>query len=244
MQPKLFVTLILIFSGLLSSAQFEKRMIMAGSSVSSAMVSGGKTDYTAPNATPSTVNNTNINVSITPSLGWFINSKTVIGGSLLLTYNRQKQSHTVNGTTDRKDNSNNTDFGIGGFLRYYLGDASGVKPFLHAYLNGGSGSGSTDGVSYSTVEKSTYKGDVSDKFFYNAGLNLGITRMFSPSAGLDIFAGYGYSHTKFHQRIDYVYDYTNPSMPDLTGYSEYDQKFSGHALNIGIGFQVFISKRK
>jgi hypothetical protein len=244
MQPKLFLSVIFVLFCLSSAAQFEKGMIMAGSSVSSAFVSGGTTDYTAPNATPSSSNNTNINVSLTPSLGWFINSKTVIGGSLLLTYSRQKQSHVVSGTTDRKDNSRSTDYGIGGFVRYYLGDLSSVKPFFHAYLNAGSGSGSSDGVSYSNVDKATYEGKVSGKFFYNAGVNLGITRMFTPSAGLDIYAGYGYSHTKLHQRTDYKNDYTNPSLPDVTGYSEYDQKFSGHALNIGIGFQVFLSRKK
>jgi hypothetical protein len=244
MQSKLFVTLLFIFSGLFSSAQFEKGMIMAGSTVSTAFVGGGTTDYTAPNATPSSFKNTNINVSLTPSLGWFINSKTAVGGSLLLTISSQKQSHIVSGITDRKDNSKTTDYGLGVFLRYYLGDLSSVKPFLNVYLNAGSGSGSSDGVRYTSGEKYSYEGKVSEKLFYNTGLNLGITKMFSPSASLDIFAGYGYSHTKFHQRNDFVYDYTNPALPDATGNSEYDSKFSGHALNIGVGFQVFISKRK
>jgi hypothetical protein len=110
-------------------------------------------------------------------------------------------------------------------------------------MNAGSGSGSTDGVRYTSGEKYSYEGKVSGKFFYNAGLNLGITKMFTPSAGLDIYAGYGYSYTKFHQRNVFVYDYS-PPVPDVTGYTEYDQKFSGHALNIGVGFQVFLSKRK
>ena len=242
MQPKPLLTAAFLLISMYACAQFEKKMIMAGSTVATSVVSGGTTDFTAPNATPSTVTNTNINVSITPSLGWFINSNTVVGASLLLNYGNQKQRHSVSGITDRKNNAKSTDFGLGGFLRYYMGKTTMIKPFVHGYLNAGSGSGTTDGVAYTTVEKTTYDGKISEKFFYNAGLNAGITKMFTPAAGLDVFIGYGYSHTKFHQRTDFYTDYTG-SGPDTRSVSEYDQKFSGHALNIGIGFQVFISRK-
>lgn len=221
---------------------------MLGASVASGYVSAGETSYSGTNQLSSTIKNTNTSISITPSAGWFLNNSTVAGGSLLLNLNSQKLRQGVGGVTNKKDNISSTDFGLGGFIRYYLNTTSSLRPFIHAYFNGGSGSEKTDGVYYTSgfggTDKSSYKGNSNGRFFYNAGLNGGVTKMLNDNLGLEGFIGYGFSHTQVSNHISQVTDYGNPGTPDTTSEYEYKQSYNGHAFNFGIGFQLFLAKRK
>jgi hypothetical protein len=247
MQPKLFAVLLLIFTCMNADAQFQKGMYMVGASIGTGVFSSGATDYSGPGQISSTVRNTNVNVQLSPSIGKFVSNQAAVGASLLLNLSNQTFKRSVAGTTDKKDHSNNVDFGIGGFMRYYFTGMKTVKPFTHIYVNGGSGTTKTDGLLYvngfSGTDRISYEGRSSGRFFYNAGINLGITKMLNPNTGLDLYAGYGLSHTQFTIKTTQTYDYGNPSFPDTQAEFESSQKFTGHALNIGIGFQVFLNRK-
>ena len=80
----------------------------------------------------------------------------------------------------------------------------------------------------------------SKKFYYNAGLNLGLTKLISPMIGFDATIGYNFSSNRFTttttQRI-----VDNGTL--LGGTNSVEQQFNGNGLNIGIGIQVFLRKR-
>jgi hypothetical protein len=248
MQPKIIIAFLSCFIITNVYAQFEKGSRMAGATIGSAVFSSGTTDYSGPNQFPSSLTSTNIGLSLSPSIGWFINNRTAVGTSLLLNYSKQKYRRSSGGITDKKDNIQNTDFGLGGYIRYYISASSSIKPFAHIYLNAGSGSTKTDGVYYSSTgsftNKSSYEGKSSGRFFANAGINGGITKMFNPHTGLDVYVGYGYSNSQFTTTTTSNADYGDPSTPDTKSQYEIKQNFSGNALNIGIGLQVFFPAGK
>ena len=247
MQPKLFVSFLFSFFVLHSAAQFQKGTKMVGASVATALAGAETMDYSGPNTLHSTSNHTRFSLEMSPTIGWFLNDHFAVGAALLVNHSSLKIRRSVGGVTDKKDNTSYTDAGVGAFARYYLTIASSVKPFLHAYVNGGAGSMRFDGIYYTNgiggTDKSSYDGKSDGRIFYNAGLNGGITKMFSPAVGLDIFIGYGYSHTKTTMKTTQMMDYGNPMIADTKSEYEEDQVFSRHAMNIGIGFQVFLNKK-
>jgi hypothetical protein len=248
MQPKLFLASISVFLFLPSSAQFAKGTVMPGAAIATGYMSSGETHFSGTNQLSSTISNTNTSISLSPSVGWFMNSNTVAGGSVFLLYNSQKLRQGSGGITNKKDNTKNMDLGLGGFIRYYLNTKSSLRPFAHAYLNGGSGSSEIDGVYYTSgfggTDKSSYEGNSSGRFFYNAGVNAGVTKMLNEHIGLEAFLGYGFSHTQVSNHVTQVTDYGNAGTPDTTSEYETKQDFNGNALNIGIGFQLFLARRK
>jgi hypothetical protein len=248
MQPKFLIAFFPCFLFINSFGQFEKGTRMIGATLGTGIISSGNTDYSGPNQFPSTVNSTNTSIYISPSIGWFLNSHTVVGANLLVSYNKQKYRRSVGGITDKKDNVHTTDFGLGGFVRYYFGDFRSLKPFAHVYLNGGTGSTGTDGIYYangvSGTDKYSYEGNSTGRFFYNTGVNLGVTKMLNTAIGLEAYVGYGLSHTQFTTKTTEFIDYGNPSSPDSKSEYETTQAFTGNALNIGLGFQIFFASKK
>jgi hypothetical protein len=248
MQPKILIALFTCLFFTNSFAQFAKGTRMAGAAIGSAVFSSGNTDYSGESQFPSTVSNNSISIGVAPLLGWFLNEHTVVGGSLLFNYSKQKFRRIISGTTDKKDNIRNTDVGIGAFARYYFGKSTSLKPFAHIYLNAGSGTTKTDGVYYSTsggfTDKSSYNGKSTGRFFYNTGINAGVTKMINTYTGLDAFIGYGLSHTQFTTNTTQVVDYGNTATPDSRSQYELKQNFTGNAINMGIGLQIFIPSHK
>jgi hypothetical protein len=141
------------------------------------------------------------------------------------------------GTTYREDNSNNTDFGLGIFYRYYFSVDGRVKPFAHAYVNGGSGTTKTDGFYYALNYSQAYTGKSSDRFFYNLGLNAGITKIIGRMIGLEGFVGYAHSLSKFTTTTVAT---TNSNGAITTSEYQPTQKFTGNGVTVGIGVQLFL----
>lgn len=241
MQLKLILISIFISGAACSNAQFQKGYKMTGSSIAVTNISSGQTEYSFPSGTEGyTAHHNNFNISLNPSIGWFIQNNLVAGVQLITNFSKQEQwLEAVNGNTYKKDNYRNLDFGAGGFLRYYFSITSKFKPFAHAYLNAGSGSTKTDGFYYLSNYSQTYTGNSSDRFFYNAGLNAGVTKMINASVGLEAFAGYVHSSNKFTTTTKAN---TNDNGTIINSEYQPTQKFSGNGLNVGVGLQVFLSR--
>jgi hypothetical protein len=243
-----FFLAILCTASMASVAQFQKHTRIIGASIAAGSFGAGTTEYTYPAAQGFKVASTNYNFSLTPSYGVFISERTSIGASLLLNYAHSRiENKTLQDTTYKQDKSTNTDLGLGLFLRQYFSNGKNLLPFAHVYVNGGTGFGSTSGFNYTSDQlgayKDVYSGKISGKFFFNTGINIGVTKMLGSATGLDLFAGYFYSYTKYSSATDVNRDYSN-TQPDLTLQYQPTQKFTGSGLNVGIGLQFFLQPRK
>lgn len=215
---------------------------MIGATIGTALISSGKTEYTFPNGTQGyTTNNNNWNITISPSIGWFIQNNSVVGGSIILNSSHQKTwNENTSGLTYKEDNYHNTDFGLGVFYRYYFSTSNTIKPFGHIYINGGSGTTKTDGFyNTSAAQSESYTGKSSDKLFYNLGVNAGITKMINSTIGLEAFVGYVHSYSKFTTKTKSVMVLGSSS---TTAEYEPTQRFSGNGVSVGVGLQIFLSK--
>ena len=240
MQPKLlFASIALVFC-LHSQAQFSKGTRMIGATIGSGYFTSGKTDFSNQGYTNY---NHNWNVSFTPSIGWFINDGNAVGANLFVSSTHQKSWNEVSGVTNREDNSHNTDFGLGLFYRHYFKASSQLHPFVQAYVNGGSGVTKTDGFYYAPAYTQTYTGKTSDRFFYNAGLNLGLTKMLSNTVGAEAYVGYSHSYNKFTTKtVSTSVDRVGTGITQANYLAE--QTYSGNNINVGIGLQVFLPGKK
>lgn len=245
MQPKHLLLSCFILIGFCAKAQFSKGTKMIGASILTGSLNTGTAVYTFPNNVSGyDMNQNRFNLAITPSAGIFLTSKTVLGGSLLLDIASQKQWYESpsNGNTYKQDKSRTISYGAGVFLRQYFGTAGNLLPFGQAFINGGSSSVRTSGYFLPSVNSSqTYEGESSGSFFYNTGINLGLTKLLTPAVGIDAFVGYGYSYNKMTMQT--IAFNTNP--PQGTTESRYEptQKFTGHGLSLGLGIQVFLPRK-
>jgi hypothetical protein len=226
-----------------ASAQFSKGIKMIGSSIGTSFIGTGETRYIFVDPSfnyTSKQNQSNINLG--PSFGTFFNDQLAGGVQLLVGYSNLStwRESATNGNTYVRDEVRNTDYGAGIFLRYYLSRNAKFLPFLHVQGNAGSGKTKTEGFYEIMNYRQTYEGVSSKKFYYNASLNLGLTKLISPMIGIDATIGYNFSSNRFTttttQKI--VDNGTN-----LSATNTVEQQFNGNGLNIGIGIQVFLRKR-
>lgn len=226
-----------------ASAQFSKGVKMIGTSIGTSFIGTGETRYSFvdPNTNYTSKQNQS-NINLGPSLGVFFNEQMAGGVQLLLGYSGIStwRESASNGNTYVRDEVRNTDYGAGIFFRYYLNRSAKFLPFLHVQGNAGSGKTRTEGFYEITNYRQTYEGVSSKKFYYNAGLNLGLTKLISPMIGFDVTIGYNFSSNRFTTT-------TTQKIVDngttLTGTNSVEQQFNGNGLNIGIGIQVFLRKR-
>jgi hypothetical protein len=246
MQPKFLLIFLLSILSVSAHSQFVKGNRMVGATIASSLFSSGKTDLSGPNQLSIEQTNKNFTLQFTPSMGWFVSDKTVVGASMLVSVYNQKATNESGGVNYKEDENNNLDFGAGVFARQYLSTSNQMRPFVHLHLTVGSGSTETEGYYYYTlpgdIVKDTYTGSSKGKFFYNAGVNAGLTRMLNQNAGLDLFIGYLYSYNKRTTTSTLISDHTNNGLDTRSEY-ESTQKFAGHGFTFGIGFQVFLSKK-
>jgi hypothetical protein len=242
---KIPVIIFLLLLNMTLNAQYKKGMRMAGASVGSAFFNSGKSDFSYPPPTTGYTSNTNnFGVTLNPSMGWFVSDNTAIGALLNFGYNHQKTFNEVSGTTYKRDISNSFNIGIGGFARNYFKSSGTMMPFGQFNLNFGIGSTSNKGFYFINNDKSNYDGKSSGDFFVNTGIALGLTKMLNEHTGFDFFVGYTYSYNKRTFKTTTITDLGNNGSVDQTAVSEPTQKFTNHGISIGVGFQVFLDKRK
>jgi hypothetical protein len=232
-----------------SFSQFNKGDRMIGSYVAGTTFSSGNTDYSYPNSTPGYEAKSNsFALTFSPNYGWFIQSNKVVGITLNAGFNSSKISNMQGGNTFSEYKNGQFNLGIGGFFRnYFSSKSTTVLPFAQASVNFGTGSGTNDGFLYSSdvigPYKETYDGKSSGVAFLNATLSFGLTKMVTKNTGLDFFAGYTYSYNKKTSKTTTVRTYTGGA-GGFTGESEPTEKYTGHGFSLGVGFQIFLEKRK
>ena len=216
---------------------------MIGASIATGMVSTGKTEYSFPNGTQGySINQNNFSFGTSPSIGWFINDRSVMGATLLFNISHQKtwMESDINGATFKRDIYHNTDFGLGGFFRYYFKNADRYNLFTQLYLNGGSGTTKTNGFHNLTNWSQTYSGESSDRLFYNAGLNLGAAKMLTPALAVEGMVGFVHSFNKFTTTTNSV---TNDAGTIINSEYQPTQKFNSNGVNFVVGLQIFLNRK-
>jgi len=246
-----FSSLFIILSMLLITnvkAQFTKGTRMAGASVASIFFNSGTSDQTVTFIGNTTGKVTGYGASITPSLGWFVSENTAVGFSLTANPFGEKITFEENGSTFQKDKSTNFNVGLGGFARNYFRSSGSMLPFGQFSFDAGISSRKTDGFFYGgsvpAVYKKTYDGKSSGGFFADMFLTLGVTKMVSHYTGLDLYLGYNFAYNKNTMNTTTRRDDLNDGSIDETSKNETVTKYTNHKFILGLGFQVFLEKRK
>jgi hypothetical protein len=247
MQPKLTFISILLICVFCANAQLKKGNRLVGLTVATGLWSGNETEFTAPNAPSSTVETRSFSLQLTPSLGWFLTDQSIVGASVTIGMSDEVSRQKSGGVTFIENNYNNVDFSAGGYFRYYFNSTSSLRPFTHIFLSAGSGSTNTDGFQYYTgstgTVRSTYDGRSSGRFYYNTGINAGLTKLISANSGLDFYIGYLRTYNKGTNKTEQFDDYSDPGTPDARSNYENTRKNTGNAITFGVGFQVFLNKK-
>jgi hypothetical protein len=229
-------------------AQFAKGTRMAGASVGSIFFNTGSSDQTVTSIGSTTGKVSGYGISITPSLGWFVSEKTAAGFLVNIHPSGEKISYEENGSTFQKDNASSFNMGIGGFVRNYFGVEGSLLPFGQFNLEAGTSNLNKDGFFYGgrspNVYKDTYETKASGGFYGSTGLMLGITKKLGTYTGLDLYAGYSYSYNKNTSKTTRLRDNEINGTIDETLTNETTSKFTNHRFMIGLGFQIFLEKKK
>lgn len=238
---------LLLFSGPLS-AQFKKGDRMAGATVGTVLFNSGTADISVAQIGSNTSKVTSYNISINPSLGWFISEKTAVGASLNINPTGNKTTYEQSGSTYQSDKSTSFNIGAGGFVRHYLGSSGGLLPFGQLGINLGISNLKTEGFFYggsgATAYKSSYDGSSSGGFFLNSTLQAGMTKLLNDHTGLDFYIGYNFSYSKNTFKRTTLRDDGNNGSIDSRAENETTTKFTNNGFMIGVGFQVFLKGKK
>lgn len=221
---------------------------MVGVSIGAALYDHTTTDlvYTVGSSSTST---DQFGFNLNPQAGWFLNENVAVGIAPVVGYTHQKTiGKSSGGSTFLKDNTNTFSFQVGGFSRYYFkasGNA-GMRFFGQYNLAFGLGGSKSDGFAYEQlgtyVDRYTRKS--SGDLVVNTGLTFGISKFLPGKNALDIFVGYNFSYTKSNPTGTTTRDYADPAIGDITTKPDYDQKITGHHFVIGVGYQIFLEKKK
>jgi hypothetical protein len=245
---KSFLTVIAVLTTVVINAQFNKGDRIVGANVASMVYNSGTAEVSVAQIGSPTSRVTSFNVSITPSMGWFISSNTAVGAALNINPLGNKTTYEQNGSTYQSDKSNSFNIGLGGFVRHYLKSSGNLMPFGQFGLNMGFSNYKIDKFFYGGTAPSAYKttetGSSSGGFFVNASIQAGCTKMLGENAGLDLFIGYNYARNSYSFKRTTTRDNGNDGTIDETGTSESTTKFTNHGLLLGVGFQVFLRKKK
>ncbi len=228
------------------NAQFKKGDKMLGASVGTIFFNNGNTDVSTSILT-STTSSDNFGISFNPSLGWFIDDNIAVGLIPAIAFNKQKTLGKSGGNTFLKDETSRFNVTVGGFARYYFNGENPKTMFFGQYdLSAGLGGSKTEGFQYETngvyVDRYTQKS--SGDFLVNTGLSLGVSKFLAAKTALDFYIGYKFSYIKSNPKGTFFRDYLDPNTGDVTQKPDYDQKFTGHNLVLGVGFQIFLDKKK
>jgi hypothetical protein len=246
LRKPILAALALAFSVIIH-AQFKKGDKMAGASIGTVFFNSSTIDLSYPVGTSSTTNN-NFGISLSPSLGWFISDNIVVGAAPVINYTKEKQlgKSSSNGNTYLKNDAHQYGFELGGFARYYL-KGTGTSRFFGQYnLAAGINGSKNEGFQYDTygVYVDRYNQNSSGDFAVNTGLTVGLSKFLANHNALDFYIGYTFSYVKSNPKGTTIRDYTDAGTPDINQSINYTQKFTGHNVVLGLGYQLFFSRKK
>lgn len=233
---------------LITHAQFKKGDRMVGATIANGVYNSGRSDITVDQIGDNVSRITGYNISLSPSMGWFLSEKTAVGAVLNINPQGEKSTYEQNGTTYQSDKSSSFNIGLGGFARHYLGSSGSLFPFGQFGFNLGISNLKTDGFFYGGsgpgAYKITYNGSSSGGFYANASLQAGFTKMTGENAGLDFYIGYNYGYNTHTFNKTTLRDNGNDGSVDETLKNKTTTKFTNHGFLLGLGFQVFLRGRK
>lgn len=247
MPLKLLALISFILITVVTNGQFEKGTRIAGATIGSIFFNSGNSDVSFPAPTQGyTSSTTSFGLSLTPSMGWFLNTHTVVGATFTINPTKNKSMFENGGNTFQKDESTSFSIGIGGFARNYFSTSSSFMPFGQIGFNAGVNNEKTNGffIAGSNAYKTTYDGKSSGGFFANSLFAIGMTKLLNPHIGFDIYAGYNFSYTKNKYKTITWRDNGNDGSIDITSENQPETQFTNHGFVLGLGFQVFLERRK
>ncbi len=232
-----------ILCSLTVQAQFSKGSWATNIHVGTMLFDANSTEYSAPPPTNSyTATHQSMGIQLTPSVGYFISNRTMLGAGLLTHYTYDKYIDESNNITFRKKEDRIWQYGVSLFARHYVHNtqaASKFLPFVQVNADAGSGTTKVTGFNYTSTYKETYRGTAKGNFFTNLGLQAGVTRLFTKNAGLDISAGYLLSNTKSttHTRTLRDIDFNDTIDEEMLG--DLDAKSLKHGFKLSVGWTIF-----
>lgn len=226
-----------------ASSQFTKGTWVPGFSAASVFFDAGTTEYSAAPPTNGYKSTTNsLGVQLTPSIGYFVSEKTMLGARLLANFQYDKYIDAVNNITFRKKEDRVGRYGLGIFARHYFSASGKFLPWGQVNVDAGIGNTHSEGFNYTSTYRESYVGKSSGNFFASGGVNLGLTRMLSGNVGLDISAGYLFTSEKTQTRTDTDRDVDMDGSIDEQLVSDITAKTRKHGLVIAVGVSVFLRK--
>ncbi|MGB3007542.1 MAG: hypothetical protein WBC06_13585 [Chitinophagaceae bacterium] len=228
--------------------QFQKGDKMYGASLGNVFFNSGSANQKVTSIGSLSYKTTGFGINISPSIGWFLTEKTALGASLSINPTSQKTTYTSNNANFQMDKSNNFNIGLGGFVRNYFKSSGSFLPFGQIGFNAGLNNSKTEGYFYggsgSGVYKETYDGISSGGFFVNSTFTLGLTKMLGEITGLDVFAGYNFSYNNNTFKTTRLRDDGINGSIETRAENETTTDFTNHGFVLGVGFQVFLRKKK
>ncbi len=226
-----------LFFACTAYGQFTKGTRTVGFNVSSIGFSSLSSSYAPTNGGPTgSSGNDNLSFSLNPTMGWFINEKVLVGGSININLSNGK--YTEGNYLTNKTNTFTS--GVGGFGRYYFG-TSGFMPYGQISLAGAFGSG-TEKLT-ANYQSYTTKGDGKKNgiFNFNSGVGLGLTKMINKNIGLDIGVGYSFVLTSYKYTYEENRQYTNNSSELIK--TNYKYSGTNHGGTLSLGFLIFLDPK-
>lgn len=236
---------ILVFNT--TSAQFKKGEKMVGGSVGSMVFNNGSADINVAQIGTNKSKTSGYNISINPTLGWFISDNTAVGASVNINPSSNKTSYAQNSSTYQSDKVTNFNVGLGGFARHYFSATKSLLPYGQLGVNFGVSNLKTEGFFYGgsgpTAYKSTYTGKSTGGMYLNTSVQVGVTKMLAAHTGLDFYLGYNYSYNSNTFNRTNLRDDGNDGTIDSRSENQTTTKFTNHGFMIGVGFQIFLATK-
>lgn len=235
---------ILTFANLDSNAQFRNGTIMLGTAIGSTGYSSANSDYNYESGELRSTGTNTFTFNIGPQVGVFITPRFVVGATPAFNISTSHSTNNItnaNSTTSSSTtNTTTTTVSVGPFVRYYFTNLASNNWF-YGQVNGavGSGSGTTTGNNSSSTAVGSTNGKVTGILTWNTGASIGMTHFFYRRIGMDIAAGYNYSHVHNHDLNST--SSTNKTSHNITeSTNNYVLNTSTNGVTLGVGFHWFL----
>lgn len=233
---KLWLLLISVTAMSATYAQFTKGTRMAGVSIGSGGFNANNTSFDQESVGTSGSTTNFINLSLTPSMGWFLNENIVLGVNVNVNF--QNRVYKSGSFADSKNN----DFtiGLGGYGRYYFA-STGFMPYGQVSLGGAFGSGKGSGNAKNTSYSDKWTEDKKGIFNLSAGAAFGVTKMVAKNVGFDIGLGYLFTNSSYNYSSVTNRQYA-ASSEKLETKGKYSN--SSHGVTLSAGLLIFLDPKK
>ena len=230
-----------MFGILQANAQMYKSDIFLGGSIGSTVYNIGTSTYNYDAGNTRTNQIKNYNLSLSPTVGFFVNNSLVVGTILNLSYSINT-NNTRNTTLDPLINYNTVNsntFSLVPFLRYYFYTTGHNNTFLFAQLEAGGGVGggnNTQSVYYKNNSGYQTNGNTNSLFVIKSATRLGITHLVQPNIGFDLSLGisHDYQKSNFTQYTESIS--TSGKLSNSTINYKSNEPQTGFTLSAGFHF--------